>query len=190
MNTLKIDTSRKNGWVARWTKLNADRSKNDFAIADLAREIRDEFPKGDAGDFQFSVWVLRHLPAARPKKLLEKAFSVDTYGEEEFTRLGGWQSISFLMSLTKAQQKHVLSTVHGEGPFHYSTIRMRALRLGIVSPRKGRDTRSQSEDRVSILRQFILKLYKQRKDLPPLPADVRAAITPTVLSALGSTVSA
>ena len=169
-------------WKEQWQELCADRFRNDYAIAALAHVIREEFPRGDAGDLQFRMFVKRHLKGCSSKTFLEKARAFLEFNERQWNRLGGWQGVSFLRSLTRKERYHVMETLHGVGPFHYTTIRVRALKLGIVAKRKGRDTRSRSEQRVAVLRKFIADLYKKHDDLPAIPNEVKLAMSPTVLS--------
>lgn len=180
-----IDTIYKNKWQKRWNDLHDARFDNDFKLAELAHEIREEFPKGDAGDMQFCTWTKANLKGARPKSLLSKVAAFAAFDEKQWRRLGGWAGITFLMGLTAPQRYRIIDTLHGDGPFHYTTLRMRGLKLGIVTKRKGRDTRARSEERVTALRMWLLKLYKKHPELPPMPADVKAAITPNILTAAG-----
>lgn len=191
MNQQTIDQVFRQQWQTRWLALHMTRFTNDYELAALAHEIRLEFPKGEPGDLQFLQWCRRHLRhGTRAPSFLARAEAFDVFDEHEWKRLGGWPGITFLMSLSRSSRERVVSTLHGDGPFGRGTIRLRALRLGITSPRKGRDTRSRSEARVNTLRTFILRLYRNHPELPELPADVKAAITPTILSTLGSGVRA
>lgn len=141
-----------------------------------------EFPKGDAGDLQFGLWMKKHLKGARNVPLmLQKAHAYEVFASKQWVRFGGWQGVSFLLALSRADRSKVIGVL-GADTHHYSTIRKRALQVGVVAARKARDTRSQSEQRVHTLRMFLVKLYKKRNDLPPIPNDVKQAMTPTVLS--------
>lgn len=190
MNKMIINTIHRDAWTKRWKELHDNKFKNDYLIAELACEIRNEFPKGDAGDFQFGQWVKQHLQGARPKILLERVRGYETFSETEWRRLGGWPGVSLLLTWKKGERAKVLAALHGPGPFHYSTIRVRALSLGIVAKRERRDTRSRSEGRVETLRSFIIRLYRDRSDLPPLPENVKKAMTKTVLSEIPADVRA
>ncbi|HEU4727640.1 MAG TPA: hypothetical protein VFT22_07120 [Kofleriaceae bacterium] len=182
---IKINDQAITQWKQRWEELSSSQFKNDYSVAQLASEVRAEFPEGDGGDLQFRAFTKKHLGGCNSKTFLEKAKAFSQFTANEWHRLGGWQGITFLLSLTKKQRGLVLGALHGAGPFHYTTIRTRALKLGIVSGHKqGRSTLTKSEERVMVLRQFIAALYKKRDDLPTLPAEVRWAMSPTLMSSI------
>lgn len=125
--------------------------------------------------------------------MLHMASAHQIFSGADWVRLGGWQGISFLASLRASQRVKVIASLTKEGPHHYSTIRMRALRLGITSPRRGRDSRSRSEERVTALQGWIMRLYKSpklRAVLPPLPKSVEKAMVKSALVALAEQVRA
>lgn len=172
-----------NEWSERWLKLSRDRFTNDHEIAKLANEVRSEFPDGASGDLQFCRFSRKHLKGCRASLLNDKAKAFNEFDSKMWVKLGGWPGVQFLLGLTRVQRYRVIETLKGPGPYHYSTIRDRAIRLGITTRRTvGRPTRSRSEEKVAVLRQFILELYRKRHNLPAIPETVKTAMSPTILS--------
>lgn len=171
-------------WRKRWLELSSQRFANDYEVAALAAEIRKEFPKGDSGSLQFARFIRANLRGTNGLIMSRKATAHGLFTEEQWKNLGGWSGISFLSALTAGERSRVLATLKGTGPHHYSTIRNRALKLKIVSCRKGRDTRSKAEERVRLLQGWIVSLFRNKrlkKLLPPMPQQVRAALTEKTL---------
>lgn len=183
-NSMVIARAQMEKWQKQWNTLHEARFNSDYEMAQLLNEIRYAFPKGDSGDLQFKLWIRKNLKGAvNGRVMLARAFAFDTYDAAEWVKFGGWVGIAFLEALKPVDRKRVMAALPGEGPYHHTTVRTRAMKLGIVSRRKGRDNRTNSEQRVDQLRAWIVKLYKKHGTvLPALPAEVKAALTPTVLS--------
>lgn len=177
-------------WAQRWRTLSVNRFENDYKIAVLAQDIRSEFPAGPSGDMQFMRFVRSNLKGTNGVIMGRKAAAVGRFTEAQWKTLGGWGGISFLSALTGAERSKVLNALRGAGPHHYSTIRTCALKLGIVSRQKGRDTRSRAEERVQSLQRWLVNLYKTVKGLPPMPKDVEKALTAKTLADLASRLNA
>jgi hypothetical protein len=185
MTSMTISESLRRTWRGKLDGLLAHRSENDYQIAALLSEVRAVFPNGAAGDQTFQLFVKKELKPLRSTVALAKALAVKDFGHEQWERLGGWASISFLCTLNKSQRKHLLSLLHGPGPFHYGTIRKRAKSIGL-KPRQrlGRPSDETQAERNNAMRSFILSLYRQRHDLPPIPPEVRAALAPRNLTTI------
>lgn len=188
-----IDKSHVNGWRRRWMQLSSGRFLNDYEVAKLAAEIRAEFPSDASGELQFTQFVRKNLRGTNGLVMGRKALAFGLFKEAEWRNLGGWAGISFLTALKRSERDRVIADLPARGPHHYSTIRARALKLGIVSRQKGRDTRSQAEDRVQRLRAWILGLYSNKKIralLPPLTKEVESALTQKTLASLAGKANA
>lgn len=179
-----IDKSHIGAWRKRWLELSSTRFHNDYLIAELATEIRAEFPKGASGDLQFLQLIKLNLRGAYGPVLLRKVTAFRLFTEQEWRYLGGWTGISFLSALTLRERTMVIASLKGKGPHQYSTIRSHALQLKIVSRQKGRDNRSQAEERVQKLQQWMLNLYRTVRGLPAMPKDVELALTSRPLASL------
>lgn len=177
-------------WTRRWTELSSSRFANDYEIAKLAAEIRREFPQGDSGILQFNRFVRANLRGTNGMIMGRKAAAFPLFTEVDWKTLGGWPGLSFLAALRKGERDRVIASLDRKVVHHYSTIRNHALKLGIVSRRKGRDTRSQAEDRVHRLQGWIVSLYKTVKGLPPMPKDVAKALTQKTLLGLAGKANA
>lgn len=179
-----IDKSHIGAWRKRWLELSSTRFHNDYLVAELAAEIRAEFPKGASGELQFLQLIRSNLKGAYGPVLLRKVTAFKLFTEQEWRYLGGWAGISFLSALTLGERTRIIASLKGRGPHQYSTIRNVALRLKIVSRQKGRDNRSQAEERVQKLQEWILSLYRTVKGLPAMPKDVELALTNRSLASL------
>jgi hypothetical protein len=181
-----IDVARVRAWRKQWLELSSRRFHNDYRVAELAAEIRKEFPKDDSGSIQYIRFIRRNMKGTNGGVMARKAAAFLHFSEEEWGRLGGWAGISFLSALRRAERCRVIASLSGKGPYHYSTIRAHALKLKIVSRQKGRDTRSRAEERVQKLQEWILSLYRNKsiKNLPPVPRDVEEVLTRRTLVSL------
>jgi len=188
VKTVTLDDKYVAAWQARWNALHVERFANDYEVARLCHELRNEFPEGDAGDAKFHAWVKPRLRnGARADLIIDRYRAFREFEEYAWKRLGGWPGITFLMGLSLKQRYRLIDTFHGPGPFHRNTLRRRAIKLGISTKRKTRDNRAQSEARVDVLRRYIATMHKQHPELGELPEPVRKAMTPGMLSALGLT---
>lgn len=169
-----IDDHHTNQWRSRWAKLCRDRQANDYQIAELANEIRKEFPEGKPGDLEFSFYVATTFTGARAATMLAKARAFPLWDPEDWQRFAGWRGIGYLTALTVPDRKRLLAVL-GKAPICYDTIRNRAQRLGIES-NSPRDSFHESQRRSTILREYLLKLYRQHPELPAPPKLVRAAL--------------
>lgn len=179
-------------WRQRWSALLEKKISNDYMMAALLAEVRAVFPAGMSGDLQFRNFVKKYFGTFSSKSLLEKSKGYAEFSEQEWTRYGGWSGISFLLALSGSQRSKVTRslTEYASGPFSYASVRSAALKLGIVSKRAGRSTRSKTEERIYVLQSFLIDLYKRRKDLPPLPEEVKQALTKSVLAVVRDSLAA
>lgn len=194
MATANISPQSARRFIERFRKLDAQRVKVDYETAGLATEIRDCFPRGSSGDYQFRQWCISNLDVLAPTAamLLDAARSFRLFPQEqEWHDIGGWPTVRFLLGLTKPGRRKVLRAARAfvaeQGrPVSLSKVRDLAFGLGVRTARSGgRPTRTVSEENVGVLRAFIIQLYREY-ELPPLPASVKRALTPTKLNQIGA----
>ncbi len=195
---VEISAPRVRSFVAKWRKLEARRAKVDFETAQLAAEIREEFPRGPAGDYQFRIWCCHHLEVyGATAAMLSRA--ARAYGlfprEEDWAVVSGWQSMGFLLSLKRGGRRQVFNRVkklaqERERPVGYSTVRNLAYALGVRQDSKfGRPNRLQVEENLGFLRHWVEKLYSDYEDLPKMPPEVQEAMKPTKLGTIADSLS-
>ena len=107
-------TAKRSKWhkfIQRWRDLHERRAKLDYETAQLAHEIRAEFPSGASGDLQFRQWCVRNLDIyGGTAAMLLRATRVYTQFEEsDWYDLGGWQSLQFLSTLKAQGRRKVLN---------------------------------------------------------------------------------
>jgi hypothetical protein len=194
-----IPTGKASQFVKRWRKLTEQRAKIDFETAGLAAEMRDEFPKGPSGDYQFRIWCCHHLEiyGATAAMLARAARAFRRFPEEKrWLAVGGWQSIGFVMRLNKAGRtkvmNHAVKLAAERGrPVGYTTVRNIAYHLGVTQDQQfGRPNRLQVEENLGFLRTWVEKLYGDYDNLPALPPEVRAALKPTKLAQIADAAKA
>lgn len=184
-----VPTDVTKGYVKRWTQFVQDRSTQDYEIAGLLHEIRQHFPRDASGSHQFRVWCCANLRVARAGRALtcleDKARAFLLFPEQkQWEMVQGWQTMSFLVGLQAAQRRLVWRKVTEEikrrDVEHVSlqTVRNVAFRLHIVTRRPGTNTMS-AIGHVSVLRNWINKLYSENPNLPPMPTDVLNAFRTT-----------
>lgn len=194
----EISTQRTRSFVAKWRKLSAQRAKVDFETAQLANEIREEFPRGPAGDFQFRIWCCHYLEVygATAAMLGRAARAYSMFPrEEDWAVVSGWQSMGFLLSLKRGGRRQVFNRIKKLAeergrPVGYSTVRNMAYSLGIRQDDNfGRPNRLKVEENLGFLRHWVQKLYDEYGDLPKLPPEVKEALKPTKLGSIADSLS-
>lgn len=181
----EINKTKAQRFKDTWHKLHAQHAQIDFEMAQLAAEIRAEFPKGPSGDLQFRAWCMNHIDvhSSRAKMLLSAGQAARVFSDGAvWCQIGGWRSVCFLMGLSAAHRTRVLTATHeriallGHNVTHSVVWRV-ALELGVATPVKtGRPNQTKTEQKLNVLRLFLQDLYKSGKKLPPLPKDVQAAM--------------
>jgi len=171
-------------FIARFQDLWHQRTKVDFEIAGLAAEVRDTYPKGASGDYQFRRALTDHLhvhtSTARMLADAGRAFRLFPK-EEEWHLVSGWEGIRFLCGLGKADRRKVYRAAKSKSteigrPIGYQTVRELGFRLGAITKRRGgRATYSINEAHLGCLRLHLQELYADY-ELPEMPPAVSAAM--------------
>lgn len=186
---ITTDTAKK--FQYKWRQLLKDRAKVDHEMALLAAQIRDEFPAGDSGNYQFRRWCREFLETSvtRTTMLLEAANAIrcGLQGESNWIAMGGWPCICFIMGLAPKHRLRVWSMALKKAndraqPHCYTSVRAIAYSMGIMTARPGRPTRTQVEKKLSVLRKYIAQLHeKDPKLMQKIPPAVKQALKPTAL---------
>ena len=193
MQLVTVSKKNQNKYVRRWHKLTDGAAKIDYERAGLAAEIRGEFPKGASGDLQFKEWSVTHLNVhgRTALALLDSVRALTLFPtEEEWTAVGGWQAISFLSALKRAARRKVFKAAKakadklGRGVSYVTVVKV-AYEKGVRSEgRGGRPTQSVTEEKLTILRELVLKLYRDYEDLPRLGKKQKVALGDSVLASI------
>lgn len=183
-------------WMAayaeKWFALTRKRAGVDYQIAGLAHEIREQFPRGGSGDFQFRRWCMDwlYVAPATADMLLRAVKAHRVFSEKEWYLFGGRLAVQFLVSLKKPGRDRVVRACReeleerGGQPICYSYVKNVAYALGVVQDRvRGRPNRTRVEENVGVLREFLIELYRDYGSaLPDLPAHVEKAMGETKLA--------
>lgn len=195
MQLVTVSKKNQNKYVRRYHKLADGSAKIDHERAGLAAEIRGEFPKGASGDLQFKEWTVTHLGihGRSALALLDSVRALTLFPTEaEWIAVGGWKGISFLASLKRGARRKVFKAANakaiklGRG-IVYETVLTTAYGLGVRSERReGRPNRSETEVKLGILRDFVLKLYEDYEvgALPKLGKKQEDALGRGVLASI------
>jgi hypothetical protein len=192
----KAQTSKWKRFVERWHDLHEQRAKVDFETAQLAHEIRAEFPAGASGDLQFRKWCVRNLDVygGTAAMLLRAVKVYSLFDESDWYDLGGWQSLQFLATLKSQGRKKVLKSARQRVAelrekkgkkvhIGYTTVRTLCYALGVQQDNRiGRPNRLQVEESLGFCRNWIKTLYTQFENLPEPPKAVKDALKGTKLS--------
>ena len=202
--TKKARHSKWHKFIDRWHSLHERRAKLDFETAELAQEIRVEFPVGAGGDLQFRSWCVKNLEVygGTAAMLLRATKVYNLFEEADWFDLGGWQSLQFLSTL-KAQgrrkaiaacRRRVASLQEKGGKRNsigYTTVRGICYQCNVQQDtRVGRPNRLAVEESLGFCRNWIRTLYTQYENLPAPPKAVKAALGGTKLSLIAETVKA
>ena len=182
-------------FARRWRALAQTKSQLDFDMAALARQIRDHFPSGSSGDFQFRSWAISTLSisVSTAGKLLRASVAIKKVPKKaDWINLGGWMSITLVSSLTGVERTKLLRECSKKvekqrRPISYSTVRNLAFGLGVRSRNNGRRNVWESEEHLGHLRAWLTTLYDQY-ELPPVPKGVSEALGGTKLGRLTNAV--
>ncbi len=179
VNSVMVDVRFAKDCIARWEAMETNKYSCELEQAELARDIRKISPTGPAGNVQFLAFVKRYLKHARSDVMLAMAQSFDVFQAADWYKYGGWKSIRFLYRLTKVQRRDIMQHLKGPGPYHYAKIVKYARQLGFEVPSNGhgRPSRDVQEAKTRMITSWVLKLYKLRPDLPPMPDEVQAALS-------------
>jgi len=195
--TEEIHHSTAARFVRRFHELRDQRSKVDYELAGLSHEIRQEFPKGSTGDLQTRLWMCHHLDVYGQTSLMlvraARAFVLFPT-EDEWVKLGGWQSIGFLLGFKAGDRrkvaKHSISLSEDrDRPVGYSTVRNIAATLGCQQIRGhgGRPNRLKVEEDLGILRSFVEGLVEEQAiSIDQLSDSVLDALKNTKLSSIAA----
>jgi len=186
-------------FIKRFGELRDQSAKLDYELAGLAQEIRQEFPTGASGDSQTRLWMCNYLgiygQTAAMMIRAARAFTLFPT-EEEWSKLGGWSSLGFLLGFKAADRrkiaKHALAIAEERGRYvGYSTVRNLAHALGCQQNRvTGRPNRTQVEENLGILRAFLNEAIQEGYFADgDIPDAVTTALKPTRLSALQDALS-
>lgn len=185
-------------YQTRYRNIMRARASTDHEAAVLASEIRAEFPKGAAGDSQFRVWCREHLNVSPGRAMvlqrMSKAWAAGFRNADDYRAVGGWPTISFLMHLPSKRSKVYAAALakakeSPHGSIEHLAVREIAHTMGVKTNRRGRPSRTVSEDRLRVLRDYCVKLHAEYI-LPPPPPSVEQALTPTKLAEIRKAVAA
>ena len=190
-----VPKARATEFAKRWRKIVASKATLDFETAELASEIREFFPGGSAGDFQFRSWAMAYLQIApsTASKLLRAVSAIKKVPAKQiWLDLGGWMSITLVASLTGQERSRLIKACEAKirqlgHPISYSTVRQIAFGLGVRSRNPGRRNLWESEERLGLLQSWVKTLYEQY-ELPPMPKHINEAMGQTQLGAIQSAV--
>jgi len=179
----QIAPDRKTRFISRWKKLVNEQNGLDYEVGILANEVREEFPDGASGNRQFRDWVVEHfgITGSRARKLLEAAKGVRLFPDKAiWVKVGGWQTIVTLLGFKpSARAKLLKATIKRADELKrnlcgHSITRRLAYDLNVQSDRTvGRPTRTNTEEALAVLREFIVTLYESFNNLPPIPDKVK-----------------
>ena len=187
----RITKSQAADYAKRWRSLVRQSAKLDHEQAALASQVRRHFPVGGSGDHQFRKWCSDHLHmhGATSSMMLRAIAALKKLPKErDWVNLGGWMSVTLLVSLTGQERAKVLKACNTKiaklgRPISYTTVRGLAFGVGIRSRNAGRNTRYESEVRLGNLRGWVKTLYSSY-ELPNMPKHVKEAMGATGLSQL------
>ena len=202
----KTKTAKKTKWatfVDRWHDIQGRRARVDFETAQLANEIRVEFPTGASGDLQFRLWCVQNLEigGSTYAMLLRAAHVFTLFEEDDWYDFGGWQSLQFLSTLKVNGRRKVINACRervyelrerGTQRRHigYTTVRNICYSLGVQQNRvTGRPNRLKVEESLGFCRNWLTMLYEQYQGLPKLPKPVQDALGGTKLSQISEAVA-
>jgi len=188
MTQIEIPKGRAAEFAKRWRRLRTNRAQLDFETAEMASEIREFFPVGASGDYQFRSWVASYLDVAgsTASKLLRAVTAIKRVpNKQRWINLGGWMSITLIASLTTQERNRLLRACDEKvivvgRPISYSTVRQIAFGLGVRSRNPGRLNVQESEERLGLLQSWVKTLYDQY-ELPPMPDYIAEAMAHTRL---------
>ncbi len=146
-------------FIKRWRELETQRRKLDFERSQWCREVRDEFPKGDAGDKAFVNWLAVELgiTPAIGAELLERAVaSLAVPDSKTWDRVGGFSNIRALAPLAQRDRVAVLEAAKADAKTVKTVMRERGL---VAAP-----TKTAKPD-VVVLAEFISTLEEVPKDV-------------------------
>jgi len=185
-----MNPKRREAYARRWRELCHQTANLDFEKASLAHEIREEFPAGASGDFQFRRWVMEtfDVAASTAAKLFRAARAFRRFKREEWLRLGGWPGVSLAVSLGTNDLNRLMVAVRARAielgrNLTYHNVRTIAFDLGIKSRNPGRPSHTESEQKLGFLRSWIKKLYRTY-NLPEMPEHVAKAMNMSKLQRL------
>jgi hypothetical protein len=188
VNMADVPKARAEAFAKRWRKIVTSTATLDYESAELASEVREFFPGGASGDFQFRSWCMSYLQIASSTaaKLLRAVTAIKKVPvKDTWIDLGGWMSITLVASLTAQERNRLLKAcatkVRNLGrPISYSTVRQIAFGLGVRSRNPGRRNVWESEERLGHLQAWLDTLYSQY-ELPPMPTHISDAMQNTRL---------
>lgn len=202
-------TVKKNMWakfVDRWHDIRERRAKVDFETAELAFEVRAEFPGGAGGDLQFRIWCVRNLEVmgSTAAMLLRAVHVYEMFEESDWYDMGGWSSLQFLSTLQSNGRKKVINSCRKKvlerldrggkrTTIGYATVKNIAYSLGVQTDQTigpGRPNRLAVEENLGFCRNWLKTLYEQYSGLPKLPRAVQKAMGGTKLSRIAAAAKA
>ena len=169
--------------VSEWRQANKTKAKMDFKLGCTAAKVRAYHGTDPSGDYQSRRWFMENLNVGitAARRLVEAAKASETFTEEDWEILGGWEVVQFIMHLPSRAAPKMLReareyfTETGRA-FSYHTAHKRALELDYRSTRKGRPMRSETEEKVNRLRVWLDRLYADFTNLPEMPDEVKDAM--------------
>jgi len=179
-----ISESQAKNFKKRWIKLRASQVKLDWEVASLAREVRDCFPGGPSGNYQFRLWTMSqfNIYAATAAMLCRAAHAHAVWpNQETWESLNGWASLGFALTLKPAGRNKVVSkalqiAMERGRPVSYTTVRNLAFLLNAVQDNNnGRPNRLKVEENLGLVRGWVARLYDEY-DLPDPPEEIKQAL--------------
>lgn len=122
----------------RWTALEKLSRDVDYQISVYALDLRNKFPKGDAGDEKFVDWCVAYLTGineARAKGLLTRALTAAMCDENTYKRVGGaHKKVVQLAFLDKKEQIATIDAAKTQNKQIADVMRERAIAQGKMTP--------------------------------------------------------
>lgn len=181
-------STRINQFCRRWAKLADRHAKIDFEKAGLATEVRAEFAPDGAGFLKFRRWLGSYFELANStaSALAHSVEVLKMYPKEStWVALGGWKSLTFLSQFKTRERQRLTKACLAKakeakrGSISYSSVRSIAIGYGCRSGKAGgRPSQSMSEQRLEVLRDYIVGLHNVY-DFGPVPEPVADALMAT-----------
>lgn len=189
----QVHPKRRESFARRWRELCEKTTTLDYEKAELASEVRAEFPHGPSGDYQFRRWIMGTFDIAGPtaSKFTRAARAFKRFTREIWFMVGGWAGISLANSLSTTDSTRLLHAVRARREelgrdLTYHQVRMIAFDIGIKSANTGRPSHTQTEEKLGHLRAWLKNLYKTYNNLLPMPEHVAVAMNASKLARMAA----
>jgi len=177
-----ISSDKVKTYVERWGKVSESRTRADYEIAQLAREVRAHFARGKNGDGKFRQWTMEHLGVSGPtaSRLLRAVVAIRRIPDQkDWVNVGGWPGIKGICELEDTDRTKFLKACRNKSkrlgrPLSQATVRNMLTGLTGIRDREHKAA-VVNDRRVTLLRDWMRKLYA-RFELPDMPEKVADAM--------------